>query len=71
MSAADAAGIGGVAVQLDDMLRRKTRRLMQIIDVLGHDRGNLAGPVQRSERAVTAPRPRGGEGGFHRKAPVP
>src|ERR1700726_3251500 len=71
LSAADAAGVGGVAVKLDDMFGRKSRYLMQIVDVLGDDGGNLAAPVQRSQRAMTASRPRRGEGRLHRKAPPP
>ena len=39
LSAADAAGVGGVAMQLDDVIRRETRYLMQIVDVLGDDGG--------------------------------
>src|SRR5216683_222556 len=70
-SAADAAGVGGIAVKLDDVFGRKSRHLMQIVDVLGDDGGNFAAPVQRSERAVAASRPRRGEGRLHRKAPPP
>ena len=44
---------------------------MQIVDVLGDDGRNFAGLVQRSERAVTASRPRRGERRLHRKAPPP
>src|ERR1700722_14515625 len=71
LSAADAASIGGVSMKLDDMIGRETRDLMQIIDVLGDDGGNLSGPIQRSQRAVTASRPRRGENRFHRKASPP
>src|SRR6185437_15889555 len=49
-AAADTAGIGRVAVQLDDVVRREARRLMQIVDVLGDDRRNLAGAIKRGER---------------------
>src|SRR5258708_28330770 len=44
---------------------------MQIVDVLGDDGGNLAGPVERGERAVTAPRLCSGKGRLHRKSPPP
>ena len=56
LSAADTAGVGGVAVQFDDVIRREARYLMQIVDVLGDDSGNLAGFVKRGERAMTASR---------------
>ena len=46
LSAADAAGIGGVAMELDHVIALETRYLVQIVDVLGDDRGNLAGPVE-------------------------
>src|SRR5207302_3327913 len=58
-------------MQLDDMVGRKTRSLVQIVDVLGDDGGNLAGPVQRGERAVAAPRLCGSKDRLHRKAPSP
>src|ERR1019366_133879 len=61
-SATDAAGVSGIAVKLDDMIGREPRYLMQIVDVLGDDGGNLAGLVERGKRAVTASRPRRGEG---------
>ena len=44
---------------------------MQIVDVLGDDRGNLAGFIKRGERAVASPWPRGGECRFHCEAPPP
>src|SRR5882672_5923511 len=71
MSAANAAGVGRIAVQLDDVFDREARYLMQIVDVLGDDGGNLAGLVERGQRAVTAPRLCCGKGRLHRKAPPP
>ena len=71
LSAADTAGVGGVAVQFDDVIRREARNLMQIVDVLGDDSGNLAGFVKRGKRAMTASRLCRGEGRLHRKAPPP
>src|ERR1700687_6131999 len=44
---------------------------MQIVDILGDDRRNLAGPVERGERAVTAARLCRGKGRLHRKTPPP
>src|SRR6266849_2276451 len=70
-SAADAAGVSGIAVKLDNMIRREAGDLMQIVDVLGDDGGNLAGLVERSERAVAAPRLCCGKCRLHRKAPPP
>ena len=58
-------------MKLHDMLCRETRYLMQIVDVLGDDGRNLAGLVERGQRAVTAPGPRRGEGRLHRKTPPP
>src|SRR5882757_712750 len=71
MSAANAAGVGGVAVQFDDVFGREARYLMQIVDVLGDDGGNFAGLVERGQRAVTASRLCCGKGRLHRKAPPP
>src|SRR5580692_3757299 len=56
LSAADAAGVSGVSVKLDNVIGRETRDLMQIVDVLGDDGGNLSGLVQRCQRAVPASR---------------
>src|SRR4051794_33469149 len=44
---------------------------MQIVDVLGHDRGNLALLVQRRERAMTAAGLGCGKSGLHCKASPP
>src|SRR2546430_4367357 len=71
LSAADAAGVSGIAVELDDVLGCETRSLMQIVDVLGDDARNLAGPVERGQRAVAASRLCCGECRFHREAPPP
>ena len=71
LPAADAAGIGGVAVQLDHVVGLEARHLMQIVDVLGDDRGDLAGPVERGQRAVAAAGLCRGKGRLHRKAPPP
>src|ERR1700738_2471920 len=71
LSAADAAGVSGVAVQLDDVFGCQPRFLMQIVDVLGDHGGDLAGPVERSQCAVAAPWLRRGEYRLHRKAPPP
>src|SRR6185312_6753561 len=70
-SAADAAGISGISMKLDNVIGSKTRNLMQIVDILGDDAGNLSGLVQRSQRTVTAPRPRRGKSRFHCKTPPP
>src|SRR5260370_17608573 len=71
LSAADAAGVRGIAVQFHHVIGREPRYLMQIVDVLGDDGRNLAGLVERGERAVAASRPRRGECRLHRKAPPP
>ncbi len=71
LSAADAAGVSGIAVELDDVLGCETRSLMQIVDVLGNDGRNLAGPVERGQRAVATSRLCRGECRFHREAPPP
>jgi hypothetical protein len=71
LAAADAACVSGIAVQFHHMVGGETRGLMQIVDVLGDDGGDLAGPVERGKRAVAASRPRRGKGRFHRKAPPP
>ena len=71
LPAADAAGIGGVAVKFDDVIGLEARHLMQIVDVLGDDRGNLAGPVERGQRAMPAPGLCRRKGRLHRKAPPP
>src|SRR3979490_1756776 len=49
LPATDAAGVSGIAGKLDDVLGREARYLMQIVDVLGDDGGDLAGPVGRGE----------------------
>ena len=46
LTAADAAGKGGVAMQFDDVVGLEAGHLMQIVDVLGDDRGRLAGLVE-------------------------
>ena len=53
------------------MLGGKTRVLMQVVDVLGHDGGNLARLIKRRQRAMTAARLGRGEGRLHRKPPPP
>src|SRR5690348_425350 len=70
-TAADAARIGCVAVQLDDMIGGETGRLMQIVDVLGDDRRNLARTIERGERTMPSPRLRSREGLLHRKTATP
>src|ERR1700724_545420 len=70
-AAADAAGVSGIAMQLDDVLGGKPGRLMQVVDVLGDDGRDLASLIERGERAVAAPRLGRREGRFHRKAPPP
>src|SRR5437868_8582917 len=71
LPAADAAGVSGIAVELDDVLGCETRYLMQIVDVLGDDARNLAGPVERGQRTVAASRLCCGDCRFHRDAAPP
>ena len=58
-------------MQFDHMVGRETRRLMQIVDVLGDDGRDLAGAIERGERAVAASGPGGRECRLHGKAPPP
>src|SRR5579863_9451576 len=44
---------------------------MQIVNVLGDDGGNLAGAVERGERAMAAPWLGRGESRLHGEAPPP
>jgi hypothetical protein len=39
------------------MLRGKSRRLVQVVDVLGDDGGHLAGAIEARQRPVSAARP--------------
>src|SRR5438045_3937941 len=70
-TAAEAAGIGGIAVQRHHVIPGETRYLVQIVDVLGDDGGNLAGPIERCERAMAASRLCRRKSRLHRKAPSP
>src|SRR5205085_9465818 len=70
-AATDATRIRSVAVELYDMLGGEPRHLMQIVDILGDDGRNLAGPVQRSQRAMTASRPRLRKHRLHGETPPP
>src|SRR5258708_34957300 len=47
LPAADAAGVSGVAVKLNDVLGREARYLMQIVDGLRDAGGVLAGHGER------------------------
>src|SRR3954470_3668698 len=46
LATSDAARIGGVAVQLDDLIRGKAGHLMQIVDVLRDHGRDPAGAVK-------------------------
>src|SRR3954467_3323305 len=70
-AATDATRIRGIAVEFYDMLCGEPRHLMQIVDILGDDGRNLAGPVQRSQSAMTASRPRLRKHRLHCKSPPP
>ena len=52
--AIEAMGVGRVAVQLDDCVLGDARVLMQPVDVLGDDGGDLAASHQRLDGAVAA-----------------
>ncbi len=71
LGAIEAHGVGGVTVQLDDIVGRDAGGLVQIVDVLGDEAGNLAGAVEPGER----PMPAAGLGPreilFHGEAPPP
>src|SRR5579864_4873527 len=69
--AIEACGESRIAVQLDHMLRGKSRRLVQVVDVLGDDRGHLAGAVKARQRPVAAARPGIAELVGHGEAPPP
>src|SRR5258705_4823215 len=71
LSATDAAGVGGITMQFDDVIGREARYLMQIVDVLGDDGGEPARFIEPSQRAMAASRLCRGEGRLHRKAPPP
>ena len=58
-------------MQLDHVVGLEAGYLMQIVDVLGDDRGDLAGLVERGQRPVPAAGLRRGKGRLHRKAPPP
>src|SRR6185312_976455 len=70
-AAADAPRIGRVAMQLNDVVGCEAGSLVQIIDVLGDNRGNLAGAVERGQRTMAAPRLCRGKRRLHRKAAPP
>ena len=69
--AIEAGRVGGVAVQFDDVFGSDARGLVQIVDVLRHHAGRLAGPVERSQRTVPAPRLCAAELILHGEAPPP
>ena len=52
LAAVEAARVGRVAVQLDDLRLRHARALVQAVDVLGDDRRHLALLDQPGERAM-------------------
>ena len=58
-------------MEFDDIIGRKARGLMQVVDVLGDDGGNFAGTIERRQGAVTTPRFGLVEGVLHGKAPAP
>ena len=58
-------------MQLDDVLRRDTGRLMQVVDVLGDDAPCLARAVEARKRVVPTSRLRPAELVFHGEAPAP
>ena len=64
-------GVGRIAVQFDDIVRRDAGVLMQIVDILRDQRRNLAGAVEPGERAMAAARFRLGETLLHDEAPPP
>lgn len=53
------------------MVRRDSGRLVQIVDVLGYHRRNLAGAIKRGNRPMPAPGFGRGEGRFHGKTTSP
>src|SRR5205807_1765181 len=71
LAATDAAGVGRVAVQFDHVIGLEARRLMQIVDVLRDDAGNLAGSIERRKRAMPATGLGCCKRRFHRKAATP
>ena len=71
LGAVEADGVGGIAVQFDDILGRDAGGLMQIVDVLRHQRRHLAGAIEAGERPMAAARLRLGETLLHDEAPPP
>src|SRR3954468_140008 len=69
--AIEAGRVGGVAVEFDDVVRRNTRRLMQVIDILRDESGRLARTIKRRQRAMTAARLGFGETCLHGEPPPP
>ncbi len=60
--AIEAAGVGGVAVQLDDLPVGNARFLVQAVDVLGDDASRRPAPHQHLDGAVAAARFRFADG---------
>ena len=60
-----------IVMKFDHVVGLEARHLVQVVDVLGDDRRNLAGPVERSQRAMPAAGLRRRKCRLHRKAPPP
>src|SRR5205085_6304145 len=68
---AEAEGVSGISMQLDDVGGRDPGLLVQIVDVLRDHRRRLPGLVEAREREMPPARPRTLELVLHRKAPAP
>ncbi len=71
LAAADAARVARIAVQFDHVVRRDTRTLMQIVDILRDHARHFSGAIQRGDGAMAASRFRRSERRLHREAPLP
>ena len=69
--AIEAGRVGCIAMQLYDVFRSNARGLVQVVDVLSHHAGRLAGAVERSKRLMPAPRLGAAELILHGETPPP
>src|ERR1700688_113978 len=71
LRAIETSRVGGVAVQFDDVTGRDAGRLVKVIDILRHQRRDLAGAIETAQRQMPPPRLRLGETLLHDEAPAP
>src|SRR5262245_45469807 len=71
LTAVETRRVGGVAMQLDDVLRRHARRLMEIVNVLCDQPRHFASAIKTRDRAMAATWLRPAELIFHDEASAP